>query len=115
MNLSKRKPTVTVLIPALDEEKNIGKVIVECLKLKQYALTVLVVVDSKTTDKTDMVAKRAGAKVVYGKGLGKGSNIKTSLPYLKTEYIVQIDADYQFMPYDIPKLIEPLLNGYDVP
>jgi glycosyltransferase involved in cell wall biosynthesis len=109
-----KKPTLTILVPALNEEKTITKIIVDCLKLKQYDVTVLVAVDSKTTDNTDKVAKKAGAKVIYAKGLGKGSNVKSSLPYIKGDYFVQIDADYQFIPKDIPKLIEPLIKGYDV-
>jgi glycosyltransferase involved in cell wall biosynthesis len=109
-----KKPTVTVLIPALNEEKTIERMIVDCLKMDKYDVTALVVIDSKTVDRTDIVAKKAGAKVVYGKGLGKGSTVRSSIPYIKGEYIVQIDADYQFIPKDLPKMIEPLLKGYDV-
>lgn len=109
-----KKPTLTILIPALNEEKTIERIIVDCLKVKQYEVVVLVVIDSKTTDNTDIVARRAGAKVVYGKGLGKGSTVKSSIPHIKSEYVVQIDADYQFVPKDLPKMINPLVRGYDV-
>ncbi len=108
------KPHVTVLIPSLNESKNIKRIILDCLKIKKYRLDVLVVIDSKTSDDTDDVAKKAGASVVYGKGAGKGSTFKSSIPHIKGDYVVQIDADYQFMPYDIPKIIDPLLVGYDV-
>jgi len=111
----KKIPYVTVMIAALNEEKNITKVIKECLKLKQYKLEILVVIDSKTTDNTKAVAEKAGAKVIHtGKWQGKGYALRQGQKYVKGDYVVQLDADYQFMPYDIPKLIKPLENGYDV-
>lgn len=114
MQRRKKKPSVTILIPAYNEEKNIKRMIVDCLKIKNYVVSVLVVIDSKTTDTTNIVAKKAGALVVYGKGLGKGSTVRSAIPHIKNEYVVQIDADYQFIPSDIPKLIDPLIKGYDV-
>lgn len=112
---STKMPFVTVMIAALNEEKNITKVIRECLKLKKMKLEILVVIDSKTTDNTKAVAEKAGARVIHtGSWKGKGYALKKGQKYVKGDYVVQLDADYQFMPYDIPKLIEPLLNGYDV-
>lgn len=112
---SGKKPTVTVLIPALNEENIIGKLIKDCLNLHQYKIDVLVVIDSKSVDNTRQEAKKAGAKVIYsGQGKGKGAAVRFSMPYIKGEYVVQIDADYQFMPYEIPLLVEPLLKGFDI-
>lgn len=115
MKRKNETPFVTVMIAALNEEKNIARTVRETLKIKKYKLEVLVVLDSKTTDHTGEVAKKAGAKVIHtGKWLGKGAALRLALPFAKGDIIVQMDADYQFMPYDIPKLVEPLLNGYDV-
>jgi len=106
---------LSVMIAALNEEKNIERTIRETLKIKKYKLEVLVVLDSKTTDRTEEVAKKAGAKVIQtGKWLGKGAALRLALPFTKGDIVVQMDADYQFMPYDIPKLVEPLLRGFDV-
>lgn len=103
------------MIAALNEEKNIERTIRETLEIKQCPLEVLVILDSKTIDKTATVAKKSGAKVIHtGPWFGKGAALRLALPKAKGEIIVQMDADYQFMPYDIPKLIKPLLNGYDV-
>lgn len=110
-----QKPFVSVMIAALNEEKNIERTIRETLKIKKYKLEILVVLDSKTTDHTAEVSKKAGAKVIQtGKWLGKGAALRLALPSAKGDIIVQMDADYQFMPYDIPKLVESLLSGYDV-
>lgn len=109
-----KKNSLTVLIPALNEEKIIKRMIVDCLKIDKYDTDVLVVIDSKTTDRTDDVARMSGARIVYGKGLGKGSTVRSSIEHIKSEYTVQIDADYQFIPRDIPKLVDKLIDGYDV-
>lgn len=113
--MKKETPFVSVMIAALNEEKNIERTIRETLKIKKYKLEVLVVLDSKTTDHTGEVSKKAGAKVIHtGKWLGKGPALRLALPAARGDIIVQMDADYQFMPYDIPKLVEPLLCGFDV-
>lgn len=112
---SREKPFVTIMIAALNEEKNISKVITECLKLKNLKTEILVVIDSKTTDNTKEVAQKAGARVIHtGKWKGKGAALRLGQKYIKGDYVVQIDADYQFLPRDIPKLIDALLDGYDV-
>lgn len=116
MKIKKRKPLISVMIAALNEEKNIQRTINETLKIKKhYNLEILVVLDSKTTDKTAEVSKKLGAKVIHtGKWLGKGAALRLALPKAKGDIIIQMDADYQFMPHDIPKLVKPLLEGFDV-
>lgn len=111
---TRNKPTVTVLIPALNEGKLIKKIIRDCFGIKQYIVDVLVVIDCKTSDNTEQEAKKNGARVIWGNEPGKGSSVKYALGHLKGDYVIQIDSDYQFIPQDIPKMIEPLINGYDV-
>jgi len=115
MNTVKNKKSVTILIPAYNEEKNIARIIKDTFSLPEYTTDVLVIIDSKTTDSTESIARKAGARILkVKKSLGKGSNIKEAIPHIRGEFAIQIDADYQFLPNDIPKLINPLLNGYDV-
>lgn len=110
-----RLPFVSIMIAALNEEKNIKKVVSECILLKQIRSEILVIIDSKTSDRTKEVAEKAGAKVIHvGKWKGKGAALRMAQNYIKGDYVVQIDADYQFLPRDIPKFIDKLLNGYDV-
>lgn len=110
-----QKPIISILIAALNEEKIIKKTVSECLKLSAYKPEVFVVLDSKTTDNTKIVAQKAGAKVIdTGRWKGKGAALKYAIPYAKGKYTVMIDADYQFLPSDIPALIRPLEEGFDV-
>jgi glycosyltransferase involved in cell wall biosynthesis len=111
----KKKPTVTIFIPAYNEEKNIKKIVKDSFGVSSILPDVLVIIDSKTTDNTIVEAKKAGARILKIKNsLGKGTNIAGAIQHIKGDYVLQIDADYQFIPNDIPKLIDPLLNGYDV-
>ncbi len=109
------KPLITILIPSVNEDKIIKKMVEDCYKLENLHLEVLVIVDSKTTEKTLREAKKTKGKVIHvAKSNGKGSAIKLAIPYINGLYTVQIDADYQFLPREIPKMLAPLFNGYDV-
>lgn len=110
-----KKPFVTILIPAYNEENNIQRIVKDSLKLSSIKPDVLVIVDSKTTDNTAANAKNAGARVLKMKNSkGKGTNIAEAIPHVKGDYAVQIDADYQFLPSDIYRLIIPLQEEFDI-
>lgn len=109
------KKTLTVLIPAINEEKTIKKIVTDSFKFSPYKTTVLVIIDSKTTDKTAEIAKQSGAKVLHvGRGFGKGYAFSKAVSKITSDYTLQIDADYQFLPREIKKITEPLENGYDI-
>ncbi|RJQ25589.1 glycosyltransferase family 2 protein [Candidatus Parcubacteria bacterium] len=110
-----KKTTLSILIPAYNEEENIEKIIKGCQKLKQYELDILVAVDGKTTDNTYEKAEKLGVRVIKSKSTGgKGITFREAIKHLRGDYVIQIDADYQFLPDDIPKLMDSLQNGCDV-
>ncbi|MBI2443489.1 MAG: glycosyltransferase family 2 protein [Candidatus Levybacteria bacterium] len=113
--MGRQKPTVDIVIPAFNEETIISATISECLRLPRYTVRVLVVVDGKTVDKTASKAKKAGATVIRTREKGgKGAIFRHSFSYLRSDYVIQIDADHQFQPKEITKLVEPLRHGIDV-
>lgn len=115
MKRQNKKSLASIMIAALNEEKTIRKIVKDTLKIKNCNVEVLVIIDSKTTDNTPRIAKKAGARVIdTGKWIGKGAALRLALPHAKGKFVVQMDADYQFIPSDIPKLIDQLRNGYDV-
>jgi len=110
-----KKPLITILIPTINEDTVIRKTISDCYKLSDINIEVLVIVDNKTTEKTLQEAKKTKARIIdVGKSSGKGSAIKLAVPYIHGVYTVQIDADYQFMPFEIPKLLVPVMDDFDV-
>ena len=111
---------VVVTIPAFNEEKTIAKVvknIKEIMSRTNYASHVLVV-DDGSSDNTAKVAKAAGA-IVYShpKNYGLAETFRTEISKsfgLKPDIIVHIDADSQYQPKEIPKLLEEIKKGNDL-
>jgi len=103
----KRQARVSVVIPARDEEENIGPVIFHS---KPFADEMLVV-DGHSRDRTREIAERAGVRVVLDHGRGKGDAVRTAIGEVTGEIIVFIDADGSHCPADIPRLVVPILRG----
>ncbi len=109
-------PTLAVIIPALNEEKTISSVISRIpTDIPGIGTISVVVVNDGSTDTTLQKAEEAGATLVshpYPMGVGAAfhSGLKKALE-LGADYIVNIDADGQFNPNDIPKLLQPILSG----
>ena len=111
---------IIVTIPAYNEEKTIAAVIKrihEVMKSNRYNYNILVV-DDGSNDDTAKVAKKSNA-IVYShpKNYGLAETFKTEIKKaleLKADVIVHIDADKQYQPEEIPKLIKEIKNGYDL-
>jgi glycosyltransferase involved in cell wall biosynthesis len=105
---------VVALICAYEEEDNIGPVIAgvprEACGLE---VTTLVIVDGGS-DKTDQVAKDAGAVTfVLEENLGHGYALRVGYALcveLGAQYVVTLDADGQNDPAEIPVMLEPLVD-----
>jgi glycosyltransferase involved in cell wall biosynthesis len=112
MNSKISSSDITVIIPAYNEEMNIGDVIRKIRDTdKDYKI---LVINDSSTDKTEEIAISEGVEVLshpYNKG--NGASIKTGMRNVKTDYIVIIDGDGQHDPADIPKLVE-YLSKYDL-
>ena len=111
---------IVVTIPAYNEAKSIGRLIREIKKSMgsgRYNYNILVV-DDGSTDKTADIAKKSGA-VVYShpKNYGLAETFNTEIKKcleLKADVIVHIDADCQYLPKEIPRLVKEIKNGYDL-
>lgn len=102
-----------IIIPAYNEEKNIAGVI---NGIKNVILDVdILVVNDGGKDRTEEIARELGARVIsLPYNMGYGAALQTGFKYaLKKgyEYAVQIDADGQHDPKDIPKLLDVVLSG----
>jgi glycosyltransferase involved in cell wall biosynthesis len=109
------EPTILACIPAYNEANTIADIV---NKTKKYASEV-VVYDDGSVDKTDEIAKAAGATVIRDpKNKGYGAAIKTLFRVAKAknaDIMVTLDSDGQHNPNDIPAIIEPILTeGFDI-
>lgn len=115
---AKRGRTVSVVLPALDEEATVGAVVGELRPLVGGLIDELVVMDSGSTDRTVAVARAAGARVVHRTDVlpelepwpGKGEVLWRSLAATSGDLLVFIDSDLvDFDSGFIPALLGPLL------
>ena len=107
-------PKVVVAMPAFNEERYIGTLV---LKARKYADSVIVV-DDGSRDGTAEIANLAGAFIIrHPENKGKGAAIQSILDEVKKEMpdvLILLDADSQHDPDEIPRLIKPVLDGYDL-
>ena len=112
-----REKRLVVLIPAFNEERTIAPVIRAVpRRIKGIFDVRVLVVDDGSTDRTVARAKKAKADKIVShqgnKGLGIAfkTGIETALK-MRADIVANIDADAQFDPRDIEKIIQPILLG----
>ncbi|MBE0682303.1 MAG: glycosyltransferase family 2 protein [Anaerolineales bacterium] len=99
---------VTVIIPALNEAGNIGKLVQE---VRAIAPLEVIVVDNNSTDSTAEEARAAGAKVVTAPQRGYGYACAAGVSAAQNaDVLVFMDGDYSFSPADLPLLLSPIFN-----
>lgn len=117
--------TVSVVIPARDEERTVAGVVSAIARLKAETGLVdeLVVMDSDSADATSRLAADAGATVFRARDVvpelgaypGKGEALWKSLLVTKGDVLVFIDADLtHWGPHFVTGLLGPLLADPDV-
>lgn len=108
--------TVCVILPALNEEQTIGKVIDEIpratLADQGYHVEILVV-DGNSSDRTVEIAKDRGASVISEPRRGKARAMRTGFEATNADYIFMLDADYTYPATYIPNMLK-LLEKYPV-
>jgi len=107
-------PKIIVAMPAYNEEKYIGSIV---LQAQKYADGVIVI-DDGSTDRTAKIAELAGANVIrHGENKGYGAAIQSILSEAKKsapDILVLLDADSQHNPDEIPYLTKAISEGYDL-
>lgn len=109
--------SVSVIIPAYNEEKTIGNVIKETISIMDGQLMPyeVIVVNDGSTDQTGQVASKHKARVLSNeKNRGKGYSIRKALEQAQGDIIITIDSDGEHNPKEIPDLLDPVLGGIDV-
>lgn len=108
---------LVVMIPAYNEEASIGQVIKAVPRnIPGVAEIKVLVVDDGSTDQTVGNASEAGADTVVSHSLNRGLAATFTTGLHKAlergaDIIVNIDADGQYVPAEIERLIGPILSG----
>ena len=104
------KDEICILIPTLNEDLTIGKIVRE---FRELGYDNILVIDGKSTDNTVKTATEAGAHVRTQSGKGKGNAIIEAFGIIEQPYILMLDGDGTYSPKDAEKMLSPLFSGFD--
>jgi glycosyltransferase involved in cell wall biosynthesis len=116
---SSSKPSVTVIVPALNEAENISPLLAE-LSVKLPGDYEVVIVDDGSTDGTYDTAVAAQTQYQFltvlrhRVNLGKTAAIITGMEKAQGEFVSVFDADLQFRTEDVVAQVEKLREGWDL-
>jgi glycosyltransferase involved in cell wall biosynthesis len=95
--------TLTVVMPAFDEEEGIGAVVGHFVRRPEVAE--VIVVDNKSRDRTAEFAAKAGARVVTEDKKGYGFACRRALSSATTPWVLLVESDNTFHAGDIAKFL----------
>ncbi|GAA3752824.1 glycosyltransferase family 2 protein [Plantactinospora mayteni] len=106
---------LSILMPVYNEEERIADALKQALAVDYPCEIELVVVNDGSRDATGEILGRADDTrlrvITHPRNAGKGAAIKTAVASAEGEYMVILDADLEYDPQDIPKLLAPVLDG----
>lgn len=100
---------VTVIVPTLNEEEGIARVIQE---LNAVGLRNIMVIDGYSRDKTVEIAEKSGAAVLLQQGRGKTGALKTAIDHVETPFMLVIDGDFTYDASSVSRLLQHM-DHYD--
>jgi glycosyltransferase involved in cell wall biosynthesis len=98
--------TITVIIPCLNEEQGIERVL---LAMPEF-VDEIIVVDNNSTDRTSDVARALGAKVIREEVRGYGRSYKRGFSCASSDVIVTLDGDHSYPVDALSYLLEAFLH-----
>ncbi|MGQ9810475.1 MAG: glycosyltransferase family 2 protein [bacterium] len=104
---------LSIIMPVYNEKSTLPEIIkrVESLPIEKE----IIIVDDGSTDGSSEILKRLGperATVIFQQvNRGKGAAVRAALERSKSDVIVIQDADLEYDPQDIPRLLKPILEG----
>lgn len=109
---------LSIIIPVFNEERTIGKVLQQLneLNIVQTEVEILVVDDGSTDDTIEkindqLLKTKKTTLLQHSINKGKGVAVRTGIKKAKGEYILIQDADLEYDPSDIEKLVVPVLKN----
>lgn len=111
-------PKLSIIIPAYNEEETIGQVLENLKKLQLLTDSrEFIVVDDGSKDNTSKIVKEKTKSIPeinfiqHEKNKGKGAAVRTGIEAAKGEILIIQDADLEYSPSDIPRLIDPIIKN----
>ncbi|HEY3021986.1 MAG TPA: glycosyltransferase family 2 protein [Solirubrobacteraceae bacterium] len=106
---------LSILMPAYNEAATLAHAVDAVLSTPYPCEVELVIVDDGSTDATpEILGEVADPRVVvyrHPRNMGKGAALQTAAAIARGTHMVPFDADLEYSPADLPRLLEPVLEG----
>jgi glycosyltransferase involved in cell wall biosynthesis len=106
---------LSILMPVYNEEARLADALKQALGVDYPCETEMVIVNDGSHDATaeilDGVDDARVLVVTHPRNLGKGAAIRSAIEHARGDYMVILDADLEYDPQDIPKLLAPVMDG----
>lgn len=100
---------IAILIPCLNEEKTVGKVVADFRR--ELPRADIYVFDNGSDDATALIAERAGARVYRVAARGKGNVVRVMFEKVSADYFVMVDGDDTYPADRVSALLAPVVSG----
>jgi len=104
-----KNETISVVVPTINEEKNLRMLLPEIRKVA--IIDEFIIIDGNSKDETKEVAKQSGFNFFLDNGKGKGAALRIAAEKANSDIIVYIDADGSHSPQDIIPLVKYLVDN----
>ena len=108
------RPTVSFIVPILDEEETVEEIINRVRRLT-IPLQIVAVDDGSSDGTPQLLAEMADRGLIqvvtHSVNRGKGAAIRSGIAVAEGEIVLIQDADLEYDPSDVLKVIEPMLDG----
>jgi dolichol-phosphate mannosyltransferase len=113
-----QRATLSVVIPCFNEERTLARCLERLLEITDDTLSLeIMIVDDCSTDRSLTVARELATKypnvrvLGHDRNQGKGAALRTGFGSVRCEFVAIQDADLEYDPMDLKRLIEPLRRG----
>lgn len=107
---------LSILMPVYDEERRVAQALKQALDVDYPCEIEIVVVNDGSRDRTadvlDALDDPRLRVIHHASNVGKGAAICTAVDAATGDYMVILDADLEYDPQDIPRLLQPVLDGH---
>lgn len=105
------EPLITVVVPIYNEENTLLELL-ERLRRAPFRKEIIVVDDGSTDKTPEILAEQPDILALrHERNRGKGAAIRTALQYATGEILIIQDADLEYDPDEIPKVVAPIVRG----